>query len=134
MPKFSQKSIDKLNTVDHHLVILFNEVIKFRDCSVVWGFRGQADQDAAFAAGASKKKWPDGEHNKTPSRAVDVAPFINGKLSDDSHECYAFGGFVMGMAAAMNMGDRIRWGGDWDRDGMVTDQNFNDLWHFEIIS
>lgn len=133
MPKFSQSSLDKLNTADHHLVILFNEIIKHRDCSIIWGHRGQADQDAAFARGASKKKWPDGEHNKTPSRAVDVAPYINGKISDDQRECYAFGGFVMGMASAMHMGDRIRWGGDWDRDGMVTDQQFNDLWHFEMI-
>jgi peptidoglycan L-alanyl-D-glutamate endopeptidase CwlK len=132
MPKFSQKSLDKLNTADHHLVILFTEVVKHRDCSVIWGFRGKADQDAAFASGASKKKWPDGEHNKTPSQAVDVAPCINGKISSDSRECYAFAGFVLGFAAALGLAGRIRWGGDWDQDGSVTDQTFNDLWHFEI--
>jgi peptidoglycan L-alanyl-D-glutamate endopeptidase CwlK len=133
MPKFSQKSMDKLNTADHHLVILFQEVIKYRDCSVVWGHRGQADQDAAFASGASKLKWPNGEHNKKPSRAVDVAPWINGKASGDSAECYTFAGFVLGLAAALGLDGRIRWGGDWDQDDQVRDQTFNDLWHFEIV-
>jgi hypothetical protein len=27
----------------------------------------------------------------------------------------------------------IRWGGDWDRDGDVLDQDFDDLFHFEIV-
>lgn len=26
----------------------------------------------------------------------------------------------------------IRWGGDWDMDGRTTDQQFNDLPHFEL--
>ena len=28
----------------------------------------------------------------------------------------------------------IRWGGDWDLDGVTTDQTFMDLAHFEIVN
>ena len=28
----------------------------------------------------------------------------------------------------------IRWGGDWNGDGTLTDQTFNDLPHFELRS
>ena len=44
---------------------------------------------------------------------------------------YYFGGIVRGIA--LEMGIRIRWGGDWDGDHTLNDQNFNDLLHFEVI-
>ena len=28
---------------------------------------------------------------------------------------------------------KIRWGGDWDSDGEIKDNNFDDLVHIEII-
>jgi peptidoglycan LD-endopeptidase CwlK len=31
------------------------------------------------------------------------------------------------------MGIEIRWGGDWDGDGDLSDHKFNDLPHFELI-
>lgn len=45
------------------------------DLTVLCGFRGQAEQDDAFARGASKLKWPRSKHNKTPALAVDIAPY-----------------------------------------------------------
>ena len=41
-----------------------------------------------------------------------------------------FGGFVLGIASQMGL--KIRWGGDWDRDTEVKDNRFDDLPHFEI--
>ena len=46
-----------------------------RDLTVVCGYRGQAEQDAAFRDGASKLRWPNSRHNSVPSLAVDLAPF-----------------------------------------------------------
>ena len=44
---------------------------------------------------------------------------------------YDFGGYVVG--AAYRLGIPLRWGGDWDRDHDVfDDQRFQDLVHFEI--
>jgi peptidoglycan L-alanyl-D-glutamate endopeptidase CwlK len=45
------------------------------DLTVLCGHRGEADQEAAFKAGASKLHWPNSKHNSTPSLAVDLAPF-----------------------------------------------------------
>jgi len=44
---------------------------------------------------------------------------------------YDFGGYVLGSAE--RLGVPLRWGGDWDRDHDVfDDQTFQDLVHFEL--
>jgi peptidoglycan L-alanyl-D-glutamate endopeptidase CwlK len=129
MPSFSKLSLSKLATCDERLQRVFTEVIKYFDCTVVCGFRGEEEQNEAFRTGKSQKKWPNGEHNKTPSMAVDVVPFpINW---NDPKQMIYFAGFVVGIAA--QMGIKIRWGGDWDSDRDLKDQNFNDYPHFEIV-
>lgn len=128
MSKFSNLSLKKLETCDERLQRVFKEVVKHWDCTIVCGFRGQEEQDEAFRAGLSKKKWPQGEHNKTPSKAVDVVPYpVNWK---DANQMRVFAGFVMGIAAGMGL--KVRWGGDWDSDHDLNDQTFNDLPHYEI--
>lgn len=129
MPKFSQSSLEKLNTCDSRLQSLFTEVVKHYDCQVLQGFRGQKEQDKAFAEGKSQKKWPNGNHNKLPSTAIDVAPYPVDW--NDSKRFYYFAGFVMGVAAKMGL--NIRYGGDWDMDKQIKDNKFDDLVHFEII-
>lgn len=128
MPSFSQTSLDRLRTCDQRLQLLFERVVKSRDCTVIVGFRDQAAQEAAFAAGMSQKHWPDGEHNHQPSFAVDVAPYpIDWS---NSARFYYFAGFVQGIASSMGL--TIRYGGDWDGDGNPRNQSFNDLVHFEV--
>jgi len=107
---------------------LFNEVIKHFDCSVIQGHRGKEDQNKAFKEGKSKLKYPNGNHNKSPSKAVDVAPYpINW---NDRERFTYFAGYVVGIASQMGL--KIRWGGDWDMDTEVKDNNFDDLPHFEL--
>lgn len=131
MPQFSDASNLKLNQCDERLQALFREVVKSYDCKVICGHRGQAEQDKAFAEGRSKLKYPQGKHNSIPSKAVDVGPYVTSKgLSWDNRQCTHFGGYVMGVAS--QMGIKIRWGGDWDKDQDVQDQTFNDLVHFEL--
>jgi len=66
----------------------------------------------------------------SPARAVDVVPYPIDW--DDREGFYAFGGFVKGVAS--QKGIKIRWGGDWDSDNDLHDQNFIDLPHFELAS
>ena len=128
MPSFSQTSKDRLATCDARLQRVFNEVIKYFDCTVVQGHRGQAEQDAAFAAGKSQLKWPNGNHNSMPSKAIDVIPYpIDWS---DRERMTLFAGFVMGIA--QGMGIDIRWGGDWNENTKVKDNSFDDLPHFEV--
>lgn len=135
MPTFNKSSQERLNTCHPDLQRLFNEVIKYFDCTVLCGFRNQKDQDAAYAAGKSEMKWPYGKHNATPSMAVDVAPYNvpNEPVDwDDAIRFYYFGGFVMGMAKVM--GIKLRYGGDFNMNTRVKDEKFRDLPHFELLT
>ena len=129
MPRFGRKSRKQLKTCEKELQSLFNEVVRYFDCSVLVGFRGENEQNTAFESGNSKVKWPNGKHNSNPSNAVDVAPYpINWK---DRERFLYFGGFVKGCA--FQMGIPLRWGGDWDNDTSLSDNNFDDLVHFELV-
>lgn len=131
MPKFSQRSLNKLNTCDSRLKMLALAVIQYFDCAVVFGHRGRIEQNEAYNSKKSKLKYPESKHNAFPSKGIDLVPCISGKgISWNSKQCYYFAGYVMRVAD--ELGIPIRWGGDWDMDRDVNDQNFNDLVHFEI--
>ena len=75
MPKFSKSSIKKLETCDPELQTLFNYVIKYFDCKVIYGHLGERAQNAAFDGGFSTVRYPYSNHNTDPSKAVDVIPW-----------------------------------------------------------
>jgi peptidoglycan L-alanyl-D-glutamate endopeptidase CwlK len=128
MPSFGKKSQERLNTCDPRLVELFEIVVEDFDCSVLEGYREKEAQNRAFDEGKSKLRFPEGNHNKYPSLAVDVAPYpIDWEDRDRFHY---FAGFVKGVASQLGLD--IRWGGDWDSDTQTKDNNFDDLPHFEI--
>ena len=128
MPQFSKSSLEKLATCHSDLQKLFNEVIKHYDCTILEGHRSDEDQLKAFNAGKSKIK-SGGKHNHLPSLAVDVGPNpINWK---DKEKFYHFIGFV--KATAIQLGIKIRCGGDWNGNNDLKDQTFFDLPHFELI-
>ena len=139
MPKFSQTSFSRLSTCHIELQTLFYEIIRTYDCTILQGFRNEADQHAAFLSGASQKDWPHGKHNSNPSMAVDVLPYPVSLSESPANLCriYHFCGFVLGTAQRLKeegkMTYSIRWGGDWDGDRDFKDQNFNDLAHFELV-
>lgn len=128
MPAFSTRSKSALLTCDNRLQRVFNEVIKHYDCIVLEGHRGKDAQNEAYRKGTSQLKWPNGNHNKLPSRAVDVAPF---PIDWNNRERFVhFAGFVKGIAA--QMGILLTWGGDWNDNWNLKDQTFFDLPHFEL--
>ena len=128
MPSFGKKSQERLNTCDPRLVELFEIVVEDFDCSVLEGYREKEAQNRAFDEGKSKLRFPEGNHNKYPSLAVDVAPYpIDWEDRDRFHY---FAGFVKGVASQLGLD--IRWGGDWDSDTQTKDNNFDDLPHFEV--
>lgn len=130
MASFGSRSRNNLESCHPELQRLFNEVINYRDCSVICGRRGKADQDKAYNEKRSKVKFPDSKHNQTPSIAVDVVPYPDIDWND-SGRFYLFVGLVQGIALKMDI--KIRCGADWDSDGQVKDQNFHDLPHFELV-
>lgn len=133
MPNFSARSKKNLSEAHENLQKLFNEVIKFYDCSVIDGYRGEQEQNDAYYQGRSEVKFPNSKHNQKPSLAVDVVPWFKNKPHirwEETKKFYEFGGFVQGVAKML--GVEIRWGGNWDMDDELQDQSFFDLDHFEI--
>lgn len=140
MPKFNKQSLVKLKECDHHLVILFEAVIKFRDCTILTGSRNQFDQDEAYANGKSKVKFPNSKHNVLPlSYAVDVAPYFADRKPADRisliyDDVIEFGHYVLGIRDMLGMKTRIRWGGDWNGNyRSFDDENFVDGFHWEVV-
>ena len=131
MPYFGSKSMSRLNTCDERLKVLFKEVVKDFDCSVTEGYRNEETQNRYYDEGRSKVKYPLGNHNHQPSRAVDVYPFpIDVKDRDRFH---FFAGYV--RAVADQLGIKIRWGGNWrnDLNKGFRRNKFDDLVHFELV-
>ena len=128
MPKFGKSSKERLATCDERLQEVFNEVIKFVDCSVLEGHRGQERQDQLYIDGKTKVKYPNGRHNSKPSNAVDCTPYPIDWADRERQTLFA--GFVLGVARAK--GIKLRWGGDWDMDFQVMDNRFDDFPHFEV--
>jgi len=136
-----------------------DEAIKIIDFSIVCSVRFKEKQDLAFKNGTSHLKWPQSKHNIIPARpkaeAIDIWPYIPpfGALSghpsqiasialmydiDVQAACmFVYEAFArlagVFQACAILKGYKTIWGGDWDNDGNLLDQKFNDLPHHELV-
>ena len=144
MPKFSKRSKQRLYTCDADLIVLFEEVVKVYDCTIIQGYRGKALQNRYFSEGKSKLRYPDSKHNSTDdegkpcSLAVDVAPYpVDFK---DLKRYHHFAGFVLATyhylvkTGECYSGWRLRWGGNWsEKLADMKTNRFEDLGHFEMV-
>lgn len=135
--RFGSRSQGRLDTCHPDIRGILKTAIERApfDFTVVCGARDKAAQDEAFATGMSKKRWPESKHNVVSdglSLAVDVAPWIKGTIPwNDEGSFYVLAGCI--LSAAKCRGVKMRYGGDWDRDGLTEDQSFMDLGHFELV-
>ncbi len=121
--RWSQRSRDRLATCDPDLILLFNEALADPACpsdmSIVCGHRGEAEQNAAYARGASSLKWPRSRHNSVPSMAVDVAPYVAGSISWDWDYYRPLAAHIKRVWSRLKSEGRVSgslvWGGDWTR-------------------
>ena len=132
MPTFGAASEAQLLTCDPRLQKVLRAAIGHVDFTVVEGHRGQVAQDAAFAKGLSKLPWPKGNHNASPSRAADVAPFpIDWSDRTTSIARFAFLSGVI-LVCAHQLGVKVRFGWDWSRDLDPRNETFLDWPHVEL--
>jgi hypothetical protein len=125
MPRFGSRSRRRLKGVDTKLVNVLNETIKLMDITVIEGVRSKKRQAELLKKGATKVKYS--KHME--GKAVDVAPYPI--QWDDRERFHYMGGIIRGVAS--QMGVKVRWGGDWDSDGEIKDNNFDDLVHIELV-
>ena len=142
MFKFGKKSQEELNTCDKDLIKVMNEVIKISDIDfgISEGFRSLDMQYQYFKEGKSKIDGINvkGKHNYNPSLAVDIYPYIEGKVKWDNEHLSYLAGLIHGVSEILflekKITHKVRWGGNWDMDGeILIDQSFDDRPHFELI-
>lgn len=133
--KFSELSDKRLKTCDKRLQSIMYRAIQVTDVDfgIAEGYRTVERQQELFKEGKTKI---DGitaisNHNVNPSIAVDIYGYVNGKADYSVPVMCYLAGLI--RACAIELGYKIRWGGNWDQDGeILTDQNFDDLPHFEL--
>ena len=79
-----------------------------------------------------------GKHNYSPSHAVDFRAYVPGKEGvtwDSVHLTYIAASLVMVAEMLYLEGlisHKLRWGGNWDKDGDLADNKLVDRPHVEI--
>ena len=124
MPRFGRRSKERLKGVDERLVNVANELVKIMDCTVLEGLRTKERQSKLISEGKSKTKYS----KHIEGKAIDIAPYPIDW--EDRERFHYMGGMARGIGHAL--GVTVRWGGDWDSDGEVKDNNFDDLVHIEL--
>ena len=139
MPKLGKFSISNLDTCRSEIIETVNIVVLEFDVRVLEGVRSwdrQAqllfEEKTTLKPGKSRHNPPklaDGTEDKEwKSDAVDVAPYPI-DWNDAKRFIYMAGLFI---GAGRSLGYDFRWGGNWDEDQVIIDdQNFDDLPHFE---
>ena len=135
MAQFGIKSKQKLLTCHPNLQLLMNEVIKHIDFTIIQGIRSKEEQVKLVAEGKSKTmKSKHLEQADGFSHAVDIAPWISNHPDkipwNEPKYFYVLAGHVQKAAALLNI--EIRWGGDFNQNGLLSDDSFRDLPHFEL--
>lgn len=124
MAIFSDNSAKRLSQCHPDLQALFNEAIATSpvDFGVSCGYRGEEDQEAAFAKGNSKAHFGQSPHNFRPALALDIACLDGGKITWEPEFYEAVAAHVMSVAETLGVG--VTWGGDF--------KSFKDRPHFEL--
>lgn len=146
---FGKTSEERLRTMHRDLQLVFRESLKASevDFGIAEGHRPVKRQQELYAQGRTvpgrivthvdgiNKK---SKHNKLPSDAGDVYAWVNGKAIWSERYLTYLGGVITTTAKRLyaegKISRPIRWGGNWDRDGnILDDQRFDDAPHYERI-
>lgn len=132
MAIFGTESQRQLATCDPRLQAIANDAILLTDFSIIEGHRGEAAQNADYAKGVSKLRWPNGMHNATPSRAFDFAPYpVDWSSKTTALARFLFVSGVL-YCSARKLGIRVRFGWDFNRNFDPRDESFLDWGHVQL--
>lgn len=111
--KFSAASLAELKGVKKELVDCVKLALKLstQDFTVFDGIRTLKEQQQHVANGTSKTM----QSKHLQGLAVDLVPWIGGKLVWDWEGCYKIAMAMDAAATQLGIADKIRWGGAWDR-------------------
>jgi len=144
--KFGKKSLQKLARCHPDLQKIMKVAISRSkiDFGITEGYRSIARQKELFDEGKSKIDGITkmGKHNYQPALAADIYIYhpdleTRRKLAYDKKHLSYVAGLVDAVAEELfDKGittKKIRWGANWDSDGIIDyDQSFDDFPHFEL--
>lgn len=147
MKNFGKNSKKQLDTCHSDLQKIFILTLKWSkvDFGISEGNRPVERQFQLFLEGKSKidGKTKKGKHNYMPSLAGDIYAYhpnteLRRRMAYDKvHLAYIAGVIDAVVEHLLEKGEithRIRWGANWDNDGVIDmDQHFDDYPHFELI-
>lgn len=144
---FSKTSAERLATCDPYIQKVLNKAIEISevDFGIAQGERTVAQQQQYFDEGKSRVNPQNYSAEELPlkgfhitneiytkSGAVDIYAYYNGAAQWDSKHLTYLAGIIMAVDGMME--NKMKWGGNWDMDGVIIDdQSFDDLPHFQMI-
>jgi len=142
MYKFGKKSKERLLSCHEDLQLIMNTAIEVSniDFAIVEGYRTLEKQMKYFIEGKSKidgitKK---GKHNYNPSLACDICAYVNRKANWDKEHLSYLAGLIHGVSETLHKENkiihRVRWGGNFNMNGELLEQSFDDRPHYELVN
>lgn len=105
---------DKLKQAHPYLGDWFNTMKKrFTDIHISWSYRGEADQEDAFARGASRCHYPNSKHNATDEKGNPQALALD--LFQQTAGQYVLDKMFLAQLAAISIRENfdLVWGGNF---------------------
>ncbi len=126
--RLGARSLAELEGVDPRLVAVVKRAIEItpQDFTVHDGLRTEAEQRELVRRGASQTM--NSMHRKQASgygHAVDLVPYINGKVRWEWDAIYPIAAAVKQAAAELNV--QIRWGGCWQFMSQIKGTTADDM-------
>lgn len=134
MFQLSQTSKNRLQTCHPDIQVVIQRAIKVTviDFGIAFGHRTIEEQQSLYAQGRTQPgnivTYVDGinklsKHNHSPSLAVDIYPYYEGKAQWNDLKAYHYlAGLILGIASERDI--KLEWGGFWS--------TWKDMPHFQI--
>jgi len=132
--KLSERSLERAKDVNPKLINLILLAIRRTpiDFGVAWmgGKRTAEEQNQLFKEGYSQCDGYEKLSKHQSGDAIDLNIFVGSKLVENKEMLCVVAGVMFSCANEMNI--NLIWGLDWNSNGDIRDNKFNDMYHFEI--
>ena len=133
--KLSERSLQRASGVNPKLINLILLAIRRTpiDFGVAFmgGMRTPEEQNQLFKDGYSQCDGYEKISKHQSGEAIDLNVFVGSKVIENKEMLCVVAGVMFACADELNI--KIRWGLDWNSNGDIRDNKFNDQYHFELL-
>jgi peptidoglycan L-alanyl-D-glutamate endopeptidase CwlK len=132
--KLSERSLERAKDVNPKLINLILLAIRRTpiDFGVAWmgGKRTAEEQNQLYKEGYSQCDGYSKLSKHQSGDAIDLNIFVGSKLIENKEMLCVVAGVM--FSCANELGIKVIWGRDWNSNGDLRDNKFNDQYHFEL--